>query len=489
MLNQDNESAIMYKHYKAKISKAIVMYFDVFLVLSLFITIREYLLFDHFINIETFYRIEFTLWHVAVVIALGFLWNRIFVYMKMYHFREGGSFGRKIMRVFIAASIGVTTILFCANLIGVKGIGGKFPLVFWIITVYFFLLYRSIFLGFLQYMRSKQKNIRHVLIAGVNERSIRLAAELKKPELGYSIIGFTDDETNPKLKTMSHSKPLVCSLNGLDSYLSNNPVDEVLITLPIRSYYDRISQIIDSCAIQGIKTRLVTNFFELDNTIRPLIENDAEASYIKYEVDSRSELQYDFKRLMDIVVASICLIIFSPVFLIVSFMIYLDDGFPIFFIQERVGLNKRRFKMIKFRTMVKNAEEIQIELETLNEVNGAAFKITNDPRILKIGHFLRKSSLDELPQFLNVLSGSMSLVGPRPLPIRDFKRFYKNSHRRRFSVKPGITGLWQISGRSSIDFEEWMRLDLQYIDNWSILMELKILLRTIPAVIYGKGAK
>jgi len=144
--------------------------------------------------------------------------------------------------------------------------------------------------------------------------------------------------------------------------------------------------------------------------------------------------------------------------------------------------------MLKFRTMVQNADQMQSSLEGQNEADGAAFKITNDPRITRIGKFLRKTSLDEIPQFLNVFVGAMSLVGPRPLPIRDFKLFYQNEHRRRFSVKPGITGLWQVGGRGETDFEEWMRLDLEYVDHWSLMLDLKIFVKTFSVVLSRKGA-
>ena len=160
-----------------------------------------------------------------------------------------------------------------------------------------------------------------------------------------------------------------------------------------------------------------------------------------------------------------------------------------FLFKNELVNTKKLFNFYKFRSMVKNAEQLQEDLEPYNEISGAAFKMTNDPRISRFGAFLRKTSLDELPQLFNVLNGNMSLVGPRPLPLRDYERFYKHTHRRRFSIKPGITGLWQISGRNDINFEQWMELDLTYIDNWSFWLDFTILLKTIPAVLSQKGAK
>jgi lipopolysaccharide/colanic/teichoic acid biosynthesis glycosyltransferase len=160
----------------------------------------------------------------------------------------------------------------------------------------------------------------------------------------------------------------------------------------------------------------------------------------------------------------------------------------VLFLQDRIGLNKRRFKIYKFRTMVPNAERLMLDIEKQNEMSGPVFKITNDPRITPIGKFLRKSSIDELPQLLNVLEGDMSLVGPRPLPVRDYEGFSEDWQRRRFSIKPGITCLWQVNGRNGISFDEWMLLDLQYMDEWSLWLDFKILARTVPAVFRGAGA-
>jgi lipopolysaccharide/colanic/teichoic acid biosynthesis glycosyltransferase len=161
---------------------------------------------------------------------------------------------------------------------------------------------------------------------------------------------------------------------------------------------------------------------------------------------------------------------------------------PILFRQTRVGLNKRMFNMYKFRTMIPNAEEVQEALMSMNEMSGPVFKIKDDPRVTPVGRFLRKTSIDELPQLFNVLMGQMSLVGPRAMSRRDFQLFNTDAHRRRFSVKPGITCLWQVTGRNSIGFEQWMELDLQYIDKWSIWLDIKILARTVPAVWRGTGA-
>ncbi len=196
------------------------------------------------------------------------------------------------------------------------------------------------------------------------------------------------------------------------------------------------------------------------------------------------------KQVLDFAGAAVLLLVLSPLLLAVAALIKLTSPGPVFFRQQRAGLNGHPFMMYKFRSMVTNAEQLKHELEALNEMTGPVFKVTNDPRITPLGRFIRRFSIDELPQLLNVLCGEMSLVGPRPLPVDEVQRFDDVAHRRRLSVRPGLTCLWQISGRNEVtDFAEWVRLDLEYIDNWSLWLDLKILLRTIPVVLMAKGAK
>jgi exopolysaccharide biosynthesis polyprenyl glycosylphosphotransferase len=196
----------------------------------------------------------------------------------------------------------------------------------------------------------------------------------------------------------------------------------------------------------------------------------------------------EIKRMMDICVACSSLLVISPLLAVVAIAIKLDSKGPVLFVQERVGFNKRRFRMFKFRTMCVDAEARMHELEHLNEKSGPIFKITNDPRMTRIGKWLRRTSIDELPQLFNVVLGHMSIVGPRPLSVRDALRMEVAWQKRRFSVKPGLTCLWQVSGRSNLSFEQWMQLDLEYIDRWSLGLDGIILLRTIPAILLARGA-
>ena len=276
-------------------------------------------------------------------------------------------------------------------------------------------------------------------------------------------------------------------VDQLDVVVANHAVDEVLVALPIDRHGPLVHSIVLRCEEQGITVRLQTEISKL-RTARSYLDDLEGLPVLTIQSGPQEGWQLLLKRWIDIIVSGILLIILSPLFLLVALLIKRDSPGPVFFAQNRVGLNKRRFKILKFRTMREGSEQQQDTLEHLNEAEGPVFKIKNDPRITPLGLFLRRFSIDELPQLINVLKGDMSLVGPRPLPERDVNRINKQWHKRRFSIKPGITCLWQVNGRSTIGFNEWVRMDLDYIDKWSLGLDFKILIMTIPAVFRGPGA-
>jgi len=283
---------------------------------------------------------------------------------------------------------------------------------------------------------------------------------------------------------------MVCDLDSLPAYMHRNVVDEVVLALPIRSFHTYASRIAAACEQQGIIVRFLPNIFDLKEARHRAEEFDGDAM-ISHETTITDAWGLAVKRALDIVVSSVAIIILSPVMLLAAILVKLTSPGPVFFVQKRLGLNKRMFHIYKYRTMVMDAEARLKDLEHLNEANGAVFKIKKDPRITLAGAFLRKTSIDELPQLFNVLKGEMSLVGPRPLQVRDYELFETHCgdwQRKRFSVRPGITCLWQIKGRSSTTFEKWMELDLQYIRTWSLWLDLEILAKTVPAVLRGSGA-
>jgi exopolysaccharide biosynthesis polyprenyl glycosylphosphotransferase len=276
-------------------------------------------------------------------------------------------------------------------------------------------------------------------------------------------------------------------ISQLETVIAHEPVDEVFIALSMEKYSDLVKPIVQLCEEQGIIVRLQSELFKLRIARWQLDElNGLPIFTIRSGPPEGWRLMA--KRLIDVGGSITLLSLFTPLLLVAALLIKMDSPGPVLFKQERVGLNKRRFQLIKFRTMTDGAEEGQATLEALNEADGPVFKIKNDPRVTNLGRFLRRYSLDELPQLFNVLKGDMSLVGPRPLPVRDVARIAVQWHKRRLSVKPGVTCLWQVNGRSDIGFDQWVQMDLEYIDRWSLLLDLKILMKTIPAVLRGAGA-
>ncbi|MCX7721533.1 MAG: sugar transferase [Verrucomicrobiae bacterium] len=247
--------------------------------------------------------------------------------------------------------------------------------------------------------------------------------------------------------------------------------------------------VVRACETEGVEAWLMLDFLS-PQISRPSFDSFYGHPVMVFRSTPEPSWQSVAKQVIDFVGAAVLLVLLLPVFAVIALLIKLTSPGPVLFKQLRCGLNGKPFTMYKFRTMVTDAEQRKQELAVFNEMSGPVFKMTNDPRVTPIGRFLRKYSLDELPQLYNVLRGEMSLVGPRPLPVAEVKCFDELSHRRRLSVKPGLTCLWQIKGRNKIvDFKEWVRLDLEYIDNWSLWLDLKILLGTIPAVLRAEGAK
>ncbi len=265
-------------------------------------------------------------------------------------------------------------------------------------------------------------------------------------------------------------------------------IDLVIVELH-EKHLEACNEIVKCCETEGVETWVTADFLRT-SIAKPSFDKFHGRPLLVFRTTPDTSFQLLCKSIIDRVGSFILLIILSPLLLLISFIILVSSGRPVFFSQKRSGRYGRIFLMYKFRTMVNNAEQLQEELKAMNEMSGPVFKIEKDPRITPIGHILRKWSLDELPQLWNVLKGEMSLVGPRPLPVYETENFSDYAQRRRMSVRPGLTCLWQIAGRNEIkDFSDWVRLDLEYIDNWSLWLDISILLRTIPAVLARRGAK
>ncbi len=338
-----------------------------------------------------------------------------------------------------------------------------------------------------RYLRQRGRNLRNLLIVGSNSRAVAVADNLLADKnFGYHLAGFVDDHWHYDAAPEHYKRMLLGQTGDTLQLLRDLELDEVIVALPIASHYQLTERIIVWCRQQGILVRYEGSLFE--NVRRTSLNMSPAPNLITLHDAGHDPWSAVGKRLIDLVLSTIALTALLPVMAVIALLIGLTSEGPVIFTQERLGIGKRRFPIFKFRTMVVNAEARMKEVEHLNQSEGPTFKLKHDPRITTIGHFLRKTSLDELPQLFNVFLGDMSLVGPRPLPMRDYQGFSEDWHRRRFSVKPGITCLWQVTGRSSIGFERWMELDMEYIDQWSLWLDLKIIAQTIPAVMRGSGA-
>ena len=314
----------------------------------------------------------------------------------------------------------------------------------------------------------------------------------------FILVGAGPELVRMRQELESHAGDSVEIMAGFN--LTETPVQQIVnllhdhsvfgvIRSAKRANFEQVEFVIRACELEGIEVWLIADFFTTEIS-RTSFDELVGRPLLIFRTTPEDFLAQPGQADPGFFGALFLLIVLSPVFLVIAIAIKLSAPGPVFFQQKRSGLNGAPFTLYKFRTMVTNAEQFQHELTAMNEMSGPVFKVTNDPRVTPIGKFLRKYSLDELPQFYNVLHLEMSLVGPRPLPVDEVQRFDNLAHRRRLSVKPGLTCLWQISGRNEVsDFRDWVRLDLEYIDNWSIWLDLKILLLTIPAVLRGTGAK
>jgi exopolysaccharide biosynthesis polyprenyl glycosylphosphotransferase len=427
--------------------------------------------------------------NVGIFSMVVLAWHLVLCLCGMYGSKRLASRRKMVVdtakaTTFCTLCLVVLTIFFSISIVTPRFIG-----VFFTVSAASVISGRLLLRYFLGKIRLAGHNLRHILILGTNARAVQFARNIEaNPELGYRILGFIDQHW-PKIGEFEKvTGPLACEFGALPEFLRHNVVDEVVNYLPLRSFYEPVSKVAALCELHGIILRFSSDIFGLKTARAQAGELDGDHDMISYSGGLRYGLPLILKRILDLWGSLLLLFLLAPLFGVVALLIKLTSEGPVFFLQKRVGYNKRAFSIYKFRTMVPNAEKLMPELENLNEVSGPVFKIENDPRITPIGKFLRRTSIDELPQFINVLKGEMSLVGPRPLPVRDYQGFNEDWQRRRFSIKPGITCLWQVNGRCSITFEQWMKLDIQYLDEWSLWLDLKILARTIPAVLKGSGA-
>lgn len=358
--------------------------------------------------------------------------------------------------------------------------------VFFAMLSFAFILAEKTMIYFIMHsVRRRGRNQRRLLIVGTGRRAANFIHKIRAhPEWGLDILGAIDDEPGRSVESVDGVK-IIGNLKDIPEIFHNNAIDEVIFVVPrLRLHY--IENSIYDCEIEGVKVTIAVDLFDLKLAKAYQTELDG-MPLLTFKTTIPSEWQLFMKRVIDIVISGICIFIFSPFLLIISILIKLTSRGPVLYKQERIGLSGRRFIMHKFRTMYVRAQAKLSQVDIYKEIYEPRWKKTKLQYVTPIGRILRKFSLDEFPQLFNVFCGHMSLVGPRPTLPREVKQ-YEAWHRRRFSMRPGLTCLWQVNGRREIKFNEWMQMDLEYLDNWSLWLDFKILVKTIPAILFGSGA-
>lgn len=415
------------------------------------------------------------------------LWSLLLFSHRSYHSHRTVALKKEALDTLHVVGIGTAVLASVAYLVPLQQLSRVWFILFALLCAVLLILNRITVRLLARYVRLHGLNYRTILIVGSGKQA-REAVELIEGHRywGYKILGYVSDGHH-----LPHGSkyPVVGTLNDLRTIVENGiegteKVDEIVFALNRRKL-DTCQPVFLLCEELGIRARIAMNFFAT-RSARVEVE-ELEGVPFMTLTTTPNEAQLALKRMLDVGISSFLLLLSFPVVLLTAIAIRLTSSGSVLFKQERLGLNGRVFTLYKFRTMIADAHQRRNEVEHLNQMNGPVFKAKSDPRVTFVGRILRKFSLDEIPQLWNVLKGDMSLVGPRP-PIPEEATMYERWQRRRLSMKPGLTCLWQVSGRNEIDFDRWMQLDLQYIDNWSPSLDLKILLRTIPAVISGRGA-
>jgi exopolysaccharide biosynthesis polyprenyl glycosylphosphotransferase len=337
----------------------------------------------------------------------------------------------------------------------------------------------------MHYVRRQGYNFRRLLIVGTGRRAAAFIQRIRNhPEWGFHILGVVDDEPGRGIEKVC-GIDVVGTINDIPEFLHRDAIDEIVFVVP-RSRLSHLEGALHDCETEGVVTTITVDLFDMEIAKSGVSEIDG-IPLLRFNTTKINEWQLFIKRFIDIVISGLVIVLLGPLLLIIAMLIKLTSPGPVFFKQQRLGLHGRKFTLYKFRTMREGAHDVLSQVTDLNEMTTPEFRKKKTNWITPLGRLLRKFSLDELPQFFNVFIGHMSLIGPRPT-VPDEVDKYETWQRRRFSMKPGITCLWQVNGRNKIGFEDWMKLDLEYLDNWSLWLDVKIMIKTIPVVLFGIGA-
>jgi exopolysaccharide biosynthesis polyprenyl glycosylphosphotransferase len=442
--------------------------------------LRDFYLADSYGSLFSF---EYYFWLIYAIIPI---WSFLIYYFGLYESQRTTPFRielRKIAKVSFWGTLLLAVIVFVFK---ATFISRLFIIFFGGISLVALVLERLFVRVVIRSFRRKGFNFRNILVVGSGRRAREFAQVVaQNRHWGLRLIGFVRDNAEFKPDKIMNV-PVLGGVGDLPQMLQRYVVDELIFAVS-RKRLEELEEIFLLCEEQGVRTRVAVNFFP--HMIAKVHLDDFNGiPLLTFTTTPHNEALLMAKRLFDVAVSSLLLVVLLPLLAVIALLIKLSSPGPIFFRQTRVGLNGRLFTLYKFRSMMENAEGMRDRVVHLNEMAEPAFKIKNDPRATPVGRFLRRISLDEIPQLYNVLRGDMSIVGPRP-PLPEEVEQYERWQRRRLSMKPGLTCLWQVNGRNKItDFKKWMELDLHYIDHWSLKLDMKIFLKTIVVVLVGRGA-
>ncbi|MBA7575513.1 UDP-glucose:undecaprenyl-phosphate glucose-1-phosphate transferase [subsurface metagenome] len=431
--------------------------------------------------------------YYIVLLVIIIIWYVVFSSFDLYASYRKQSFGKIFRNMLRAVSTGMLVMFLCMYIFKITDVSRIMLGIFFLLNVGLLAMSKGLVYRSLARFRRKGFNFRNVLIIGSRERARDVIGAIgDRLDAGYTVLGCLDPDKGEIGRTVKNGICVIGTIDQLQRILSEQVVDELIFAMPVRKIEDAGRYML-LAEKMGVPVRIVPDWQikgigHLPGIASPAFENFLGIPTLSLTTTPNNRADMLIKNAFDYVVASVAMILSLPLFILIAAAIKLSSRGPVFFRQERSGLNGRRFMLYKFRTMVADAELKRGELEAMNETDGPVFKIKDDPRIIPfVGTFLRKTGLDELPQLINMLNGEMSLIGPRP-PIPAEVEQYDIWQRRRLSMKPGLTCLWQCTpNRNEISFENWMKMDLDYIDTWSLTLDFKILLKTARVVVLGSG--
>ncbi|WP_079913843.1 sugar transferase [Paenibacillus sp. 32352] len=477
-----NKKLEIKKNYSTFLATLFIV-IEMFLISLVFFFLYEFRIAQEFDRDLSFWNMDSPRFiNYVMFFIISSITYSIFMYRyRLFHFRSSSGLGDELYKVIKAFSFSILITIGVSFILKYTDFSRLVIVSYWLTAIISSCLVRSI--KRIIYIQLAQKGVvsKNVVIVGAGKVGKSLMDELINYRyLGYNIVGFVDDNEYKDIDDYRFLGPI----SKLSEILKEHLVEEIIVTIP--SEREIVNKIITDLRKLDIQIKIVPDLYNLVmSTVQ--IGNINTLPVVTLVKTPMRGVGLAVKRLIDIVASLLLILIISPIFIITAFAIKIDSRGSIIYKQQRIGKNGKQFNMLKFRSMVTDADAMLKKLQEKNEMDGIAFKMKDDPRITNVGRFIRKYSIDELPQLFNVLKGDMSLVGPRP-PLPNEVERYGDWEWRRLEVLPGITGLWQVSGRSDLSFQQWMNLDVYYIENWSIAFDIKILLKTIPVVLKGEGA-